>query len=131
MLGITFAVIAMISIDGFSIKQIVNDVPYEGEVQLFNLQQVLGHIGVAMLVFEGNAVIMNIRSEAKDQKKYPLMMTISIIVCMIVFIVYSIIAYLGFKDETNDIITLNLPPNYFGITIICMICINALCSFPV
>jgi amino acid permease len=38
---------------------------------MFNLEGLIGHIGVAMFIFEGNAVIMNVRSETKDKEKYP------------------------------------------------------------
>jgi len=40
----------------------------------FDFLGMIGHIGVAMFVFEGNAVIMNVRAEAKNKDKYPLML---------------------------------------------------------
>ena len=90
-----------------------------------------GHIGVAMFVFEGNAVIMNVRSEAKNKERYPYLLVLAIITTLTLFMFFAMVCYLTFRDNTKDILTLNLPINGFGIFVMACVCINAMCSYPV
>jgi amino acid permease len=91
----------------------------------------VGHIGVAMFIFEGNAVIMNVRSEAKNKEKYPFILILSIITTLLVFVSFALVCYLTFRNETKDIVTLNLPINGFGIFVVACVSVNALCSYPI
>lgn len=92
---------------------------------------VFGHIGVAMFVFEGNAVIMNVRAETKNKKQYPKILVLAIVSTLSLFMVFALICYLTFGEDTNSILTLSLPVNGFSIFVITCVCVNALCSYPV
>jgi amino acid permease len=91
----------------------------------------IGHIGVAMFVFEGNAVIMNVRAECKDQERYPAMLRYAIIYTVVLFMSFASICYVTYRKYTQDIFTLSLPVNGFTIFIRLCTCFNALCSYPV
>ena len=91
----------------------------------------IGHIGVAMFVFEGNAVIMNVRAEAKDKQKYPVVLLYAIISTISLFMVFASVCYVTYRDTIKDIFVLTLPLSGFTIFIRCCTCFNALCSYPV
>ena len=71
-----------------------------GPLKIFDPLEFFGNIGVAMYVFEGNAVVINVRSEAKDPKKYSRILTSAIITVLTVFMVFSYFAYFTYRDET-------------------------------
>ena len=98
----------------------------------FDFVQVLGHIGVAMLVFEGNAVVINIKAETKNKDAYSTILTSSVIMVLIFFVGFATFAYYVFRDETNPIFTLSLYPINGLITfVIICVCFNAFISYPV
>lgn len=68
------------------------------DVKYFDFLGMMGHIGVAMFVFEGNAVIMNVRAEAKHKNKYPLMLHLAIITTISLFMVFASVCYLTYRD---------------------------------
>ena len=60
----------------------------------------LGHIGVAMFVFEGNAVIMNVRAETKDINRYPIILNGAILFTVVLFMSFASLCYLTYRDLT-------------------------------
>jgi proton-coupled amino acid transporter len=60
----------------------------------------MGHIGVAMFVFEGNAAIMNVRSETKNKDRYPKLLILSIITTLILFMSFALVCYLTYGQNT-------------------------------
>mmetsp|Transcript_73290 Transcript_73290/g.101679 ORF Transcript_73290/g.101679 Transcript_73290/m.101679 type:complete len:91 (+) Transcript_73290:556-828(+) len=64
--GITIALIGMISMLGYCGREIHQGKSVDSPIKYFDIKGVIGHIGVAMFVFEGNAAILNIRAEAKN-----------------------------------------------------------------
>ena len=51
-----------------------------------------------MFVFEGNAVVVNVRAETINQDKYPKILTTAIISVVGLFLVFSMLAYGTYKD---------------------------------
>lgn len=66
--GISVALVGMMSMFGYCFDKFATGAYVHSPVKYFDTLGMLGHIGVAMFVFEGNAVIMNVRAEAKDKK---------------------------------------------------------------
>ena len=66
-----------------------------------------GNIGVAIFVFEGNAVVINVHSEAKNPDKFNKILASAITTIMSLFMVFATFAYYVYRDETNPIFTLN------------------------
>ena len=126
------AIIGMVSIVGYCGDKMANHESVNHEISYFNVSGFFGHIGVAMFLFEGNAVILNVRSETKDQEKYPKILIMALISAICVFTGFALICYFTYLDETLPIFTLNLVPiNGFVIFIMVCVCFNALCSYPV
>jgi proton-coupled amino acid transporter len=121
----------MISMFGFCISLFATHQEAHQEINWFNFSGMLGHIGVAMFVFEGNAVIMNVRAECMHKDKYPAILRYAIIYTVILFMTFASICYVTYRGYTQDIFTLSLPVNPFTIFIRLCTCFNALCSYPV
>ena len=67
MAGIGLALVGMAMMFGFLFDKLSKDEEVPGEMKVFDVAQFFGNIGVAMFVFEGNAVVINVRAEAKNQ----------------------------------------------------------------
>jgi len=50
-----------------------------------------------MFVFEGNAVVVNVRAETKNQHKYPTILTTAIASVLSLFLVFAMVAYVTYK----------------------------------
>ena len=64
--GILVALTGMLCIFTYCFNMIATDQAVTSPLKLFDVAGMFGHIGVAMFVFEGNAVIMNVRNETKN-----------------------------------------------------------------
>lgn len=132
MFGIAMAIIGMVLMFGILGDKIATDKEAPGSVKVFDPFQFFGNIGVAMFVFEGNAVVINVRSEAKEPEKYGRILISAIIVVLAIFMVFATFAYYVYKDETLPIFTLNLVPiNGLVTFVLFCVCINAFVSYPV
>ena len=61
--GIAVALIGMALMFGYLGAKLHNDEQVAGDIKVFDTFQFFGNIGVAMFVFEGNAVVINVRAE--------------------------------------------------------------------
>lgn len=70
------------------------------ELSWFNGTAVIGRIGIAMHIFAGNPSVINIYSEARDQKKYPTLLKIAVFFCLTLFTIYAALAYIAYRGAT-------------------------------
>lgn len=98
--SIASALIGILCFIEFCIVKFADGTSVHGEVNYFNFLGMIGHIGVAMFVFEGNAVIITVRDEAKDKEKFPKLLIASIIFNLVIFMVFGFIAYFTFLDQS-------------------------------
>jgi amino acid permease len=93
--------------------------------------EVFGFLGIGMFTFEGSAVVLNIRAEAKNPKSYPKILYWSVFTATMIFMVLATICYFCYREDTNEIITMNfMPEGYTTVFIKVTVCYNALCSYP-
>lgn len=59
---------------------------------------IFSNIGIAMFCFEGNGVVINLKAEAKDKRKYFSMLKLAILTCIIWYMLIAVIAYITMKD---------------------------------
>ena len=64
MAGIGVALIGMCVMSGILGSKLAKDEEVKSDLKVFDPLEFFGNIGVAMFVFEGNAVVINVRSEA-------------------------------------------------------------------
>ena len=61
--GICMATLGMLMIFGYLGHKMHEGEEVQGTLKVFDTYQVFGNLGVAMFVFEGNAVVINVRAE--------------------------------------------------------------------
>lgn len=85
-----------------------------------------------MYIFDGNAVVINIRAESREKSKYPSILKAAVLFALILFIFFSTICYSVFREESMPIFTMNLDPTRpLVLFIFFCVCINALTSYPI
>lgn len=98
--GITVALTGMVCIFGFCIDLFATNSAVYTPLKLFDFPGMMGHIGVAMFVFEGNAVIMNVRAETKNQHLYPQILKYAILFTVVLFMTFASVCYVTYRDQT-------------------------------
>lgn len=84
-----------------------------------------------MFTFEGTAVVLNIRAEAKNPKTYPKILYSAIFTVICIFVLMATVCYFCYREDTKEIITMNfVPESYLTVFIKLTVCYNALCSYP-
>ena len=132
MFGVLMATIGILIMFGLLEKYTQKGLTVEEDLKVFAFAQVEGNIGVAMFVFEGNAVVINLKAEAKNKDAYSLILASSVMAVLAVFAVFACFAYYVFRSETNPIFTLSLYPiNGLVTFVIVCVCVNAFISYPV
>ena len=132
MFGIGMALTGMICMFGMLSNELSNGEEVKGSLKVFDVGAFFSNIGDAMFVFEGNAVVINVRSEAKNQNKYEMILGSAIGTIMTIFMIFSTFGYYVYKDETNPIFTLNFEPiNGLVTFVLFCVCINAFFSYPI
>jgi uncharacterized protein with PQ loop repeat len=59
----------------------------------------VGRIGLAMYIFDGTAIVLNIRSEAREKKaRYPTILKKAIVFTLSLFVVFSSICYFVYRE---------------------------------
>ena len=91
--GITMATVGMITMFGYMGAKIHNNEQVPGELKVFDAFETFGNIGVAMFVFEGNAVVINVRAETINQHKYPRILTSATVTVISLFMVFAMVSY--------------------------------------
>ena len=73
----------------------------KADLVYFDLGKIVGRIGIAMFIFDGNAIVINIRGEAKEkQPAYPLILKRAIIFTISLFVVFSTICYYVYREKS-------------------------------
>ena len=65
---------------------------------IFNPIGMLGNVGVAMFLYEGQAVITNMRAEAKNKEQYETVLKLALGTAIVLFIAFALLCYLTYVD---------------------------------
>jgi hypothetical protein len=84
MVGISIAFVGLASNMGYLFSTLKNNngcdpsLPISDgtcEIVVFNWKEMVGHIGFALYMYEGNAAVVNLRAESKSPQDYPKILT--------------------------------------------------------
>ncbi|CDW86143.1 UNKNOWN [Stylonychia lemnae] len=101
------------------------------EINWFNLYAMLGRIGTVMYIFTGNPSIINIQSEAKNYQKYPKILRNVVLCLLVLFNIYGLLAYLGYRNGTQPIFMMSIQPlDKIILLVILGFCFNSMTSYP-
>ena len=101
---------------------------FEGEnvfenVRMFDIYRYPFFIGIAMLNFEGNPTSLNVRASMKHPHNFSLTFLIAAIIVSALSILVASTSYIAYKDQIQDLVTLNLPNNSFTVAIRLVYCL--------
>jgi amino acid permease len=133
MSGIACTIVGGIMMIGYCSSQISEGKVVDEPMKVFDPWQFFGYVGIAMFSFEGNGIVINLKAEARDKKKYPSLLRWSILTIIIWYMIISTIAYATYRGMAGkvDYITSLLPIGPLTIVINSLFCVNALTSYPV
>lgn len=131
--SVMIAITGMLCIFYYAFSQMASGQTSSEELNYFDFWKILGRIGLAMYLFDGTAIIINVSAEAGQNKaKYPSILMKAIVFDLVLFICFACITYSVYREHTQPIFTMSLVPiNGMVIFIFVCICINALTSYPV
>jgi uncharacterized protein with PQ loop repeat len=74
---------------------------HDSELKLFDFDKIIGRIGLAMYIFDGNAIVVNIRAEANEKKSYyPKILVKAIVFSLCLFTCFATICYTVYREDT-------------------------------
>ena len=131
--SILIAILGMICIFFYSFSELALGHTSQSDLKYFDIYSIIGRIGLGMYLFDGSAIVVNIRAEAKEKKSYyPLIVKSAVVFTLILFVIFSTICYYVYREHAQPIFTTSLTPfNSLVFFILCCVCINAITSYPV
>jgi len=97
--SIIIAILGMLCTFFYSFSELLGGKTSNQPLVYFDLERVLGRFGLAMYIFDGNAIVVNIRAEAGEKKKhYSQILKNSIVFTIILFVIYSSICYYVYRE---------------------------------
>lgn len=88
-------------------------------------------IGVAVYCFEGFAMTLTLEASMKHPQKFPRILALDFVGIASLYLLFGFVGYLAFGDETQDIITLNLPQGLSTILVKLGLCVGLFFTYPV
>lgn len=118
----------MISICGY---KLTHDTYVHEDVKVFDVSSFFGYIGIAMFIFEGNGIVLNLNYEAKDKKKYPKILMGAVATIITWYMTQTLIEYFTFRSQSAEYVTENLTINGLSIFVLILFSFNAIASYPI
>lgn len=88
-------------------------------------------IGVAIYAFEGFGLVLPLESSMKDTEKFGRVLGLAMVCITLLYMVFGLLGYLAFGDETLDIVTLNLGSSWKTTIVKASLCVGLFFTFPV
>ena len=84
-----------------------------------------------MFVYVGNSIILNIRAEAMNKGKFPVLLVTSTLATLITYMIYASMAVYVYRSTTPSVFLDALKPvNAYVTVIMSCVCVNAFFSYP-
>lgn len=83
---------------GYCSEQIKENTYAPDSIEIFNVSNFFGHIGIAMFVFEGNGVVINLNAIASNKKKYPSILKMAVLTVICWFLLLGMVGYFTYRD---------------------------------
>eukprot|EP00347_Sterkiella_histriomuscorum_P016583 403352633 len=131
MTGIFCAFLGGIIMIGICGSELNNGTYVHEPVRVFDVENFFGYIGIAMFIFEGNGIVLNLNHEAKDKKKYPKILTSAVITVITWYMIMTFVCYFTYRGLSMEYITSNLKINGLTIFVYILFSYNAIASYPV
>ena len=99
--SVMIAITGMVCIFYYSFEQMALGNTSSGDIRIFDGWKMMGRIGLAMYLFDGTAIVINVCAEAGSKKaKYPMILMKAILFDLILFIAFAVICYSVYREDT-------------------------------
>ncbi|KAL3698491.1 hypothetical protein R1sor_012567 [Riccia sorocarpa] len=88
-------------------------------------------MGVAIYCFEGFGMTLTLHSSMKRPSEFPRTLGIAFLLIAGLYLSFGLTGYLAYGDETQDIITLNLPNDWTTVVVKIGLCVGLFFTFPI
>lgn len=105
---------------------------HDDDLNLFNLSYMFGYASTVFFIFEGNAVVLNVRAEAINKANFSNLLMWSQFVTVMTYSLFAIANYMAYGNGMEITIFVNLAP-MSGTVIFIMGCFsfNIIITYPV
>jgi amino acid permease len=99
--SVMIAITGMLCIFYYSLSQMTKGATSNEELLLLDFWKMMGRVGLAMYLFDGTAVILNVCSESGHmKKKYTKILLRAIFFDLSLFVLFATICYYVYREET-------------------------------
>ncbi|KAM7265899.1 hypothetical protein ACFE04_003582 [Oxalis oulophora] len=88
-------------------------------------------LGMAVFCFEGFGLTLALEASMKERKTFPKLLAKALTGITFIYVVFAFFGYMAFGDQTQDIVTLNLPQNWWAMAVQVGLCLGLAFTFPV
>ncbi|CAI5510788.1 unnamed protein product [Closterium sp. Naga37s-1] len=88
-------------------------------------------LGVAVYAFEGVGMTLPLQASMKQPSRFPSVLALGLGIISVTYAAVGLAGYVGYGEETQEIITLNLPPGWPSEAVKLGICAALFFTFPV
>lgn len=99
--SVMIAITGMLFIFYYSFSQMALGTTSNEPLNYFDFWTMMGRIGLAMYLFDGTAIIVNVQAEAGNKRaKYPSILMKAVIFDLCLFICFAVITYSVYREHT-------------------------------
>eukprot|EP00250_Pteridium_aquilinum_P011730 c20268_g1_i2 orf=511-1884(+) len=88
-------------------------------------------VGVAIYAFEGVCLVLPLESSMREKKKFGRVLGLAMACITLLYVMFGLLGYLAFGDDTLDIITLNLGSSWKTTVVKVGLCVGLFFTFSV
>ena len=101
------------------------------DIKMIDLYHYPLFIGIGMLSIESNAIAINIRASMKQPEYFNFVYYLTLSITFMLLITIGSLGYIAYGNDTEDLITLNLPNNSLTLGVRLTYCLCLLGTYPV
>ena len=129
--SLVIALSGLVMIFGYLIKKVSLGEVIDEPLKEFNFGQMISNSVAVVFVYVGNTVILNLRAEAIDKKKFPSLLVTSTLTTLVIYMIYASMAVYVYRSQTPSVfIDAMVPINGFVTAVQACVCVNAFFSYP-
>lgn len=87
--------------------------------------------GMAVFCFEGFGMTLALEGSMRDKRRFPKLLAQAFTGITLLYVLFGFFGYMAFGDETRDIVTLNLPRNWWALAVQIGMCLGLMFTFPI
>ncbi|XP_024027011.1 amino acid transporter ANT1 isoform X2 [Morus notabilis] len=87
--------------------------------------------GMAVFCFEGFGMTLALEGSMRDKRSFPKLLAQAFTGITLLYVLFGFFGYMAYGDETRDIVTLNLPRDWWALAVQIGMCLGLVFTFPI